>query len=123
MSVRIDIEQVRTVEEGPIYRVYTSVIYNAGIDRSVFVFNTDTEEFEHVATSWDMNNTPNNRDDAALNSINYYRQTEVTKDFSSVTVAIEFAIYTRARVAALTREYDAVETIFEGSGTYSYTEG
>ena len=121
MSVRIDIQQDRTVEEGPLYRVATSVIYNSGIDRNVFVFNTTTEEFEHVATTWDMEHLPKSKDDAALAGDGFYRLPSVTKDFDTVMTATEFAIYTRGRVAALVREYEAVSTTFEGSGTYTYT--
>ena len=121
MSVTIQVQQVRTVEEGPLYRVDTSVVYNKGIDRNVFVFNTETEEFEHVATPWDMENTPGTRQEAILGDINYYRLSAVVKDFELVTVASEFAAYTLGRLSALAREYEIVGETFEGSGTYTYT--
>ncbi len=122
MSVRIDVQQTRSVEEGPLYRVVTSVVYNTGIARSIFVFNTETEVFEHVATPWDIENTPDNRAAALLGPIDYYRLTAVTRDFSTVEEAEEYAVYTLGRVALLAREYGLVASSFEGSGTYSYTE-
>lgn len=121
MSVRLDIRQTRSVEEGPLYRVVTSVIYNSGIDRSIFVFNTETDVFEHVATPWDIDNTPDSKAEAVTETINYYRLTEVTRDFSTAEEASEFAVYTLSRISLLAREYNLVQSSFIGSNTYTYT--
>ncbi len=121
MSVRIDVTQLRTVEEGPIYRVSTSVVYNTGIDRNIFVFNTETEEFEHVASPWDIENLPTTQAQAILDNCDYYRQSSVIKDWDDIEEAIEFAAYTLSRVSSLAQQYELAESAFEGSGTYSYT--
>lgn len=121
MSVRIDVDQNRTVEEGPLYRVETLVTYNTGIDRNIFVFNTETEVFEHVATPWDIDNRPISRDQAILDDSNYYRLAAATKDHSTVDEATEFAAYTLSRISSLAQDYELTSSTFEGSATYSYT--
>jgi len=123
MSVRIEIEQVRSVLEGPAYRVYTSVIYNTGIDRNIFVFNTETEAFEHVATPWDLENCPADRQTALNEGIDYYRLDNVTRDGDEVEEATSYATYTLARISALAQAYQLVANQFEGSNTYSYLGG
>jgi hypothetical protein len=121
MSVQIEIQQDRTVEEGPLYRVATSVVYNSGIGRNIFVFNTETQVFEHVATPWDMENVPNSRDEALTDASAFYRLPEVTRDFDVVATAIEYALYTRSRVEQLARDYGLTDDLFVGSGTHTYT--
>ncbi len=121
MTVRLEVKQARSVEEDDIYRVVTLVEYNQGISRNIFVYNTETEEFQHVATPWDIENLPNNRADALAEGDSYYRLTAVTRDFSTVELAQEFAAYTLGRISTLAREYNLAVTSFEGSGTYTYT--
>ena len=121
MSVRIDVTQERTVVEGPIYRVTTAVFYNTGIDRNIFVFNTETEVYEHVASPWDMENLPSTRAQAVTDDVAYYRLYTTVNDWDDVGEAIEFAAYTLSRISSLAQQYELVESAFEGSGTYSYT--
>ncbi len=121
MSVRIDIDQQRTVEEGPLYRVVTSVFFTTGIDRNIFVFNTETDAYEHVASPWDMENLPTSKAQAITDDVTYYRLAAVTKDWEDVGEATEFAAYTLSRISSLAQQFGLVESAFEGSGTYSYT--
>jgi len=121
MSVRLDIEQSRSVIEGPIYRVVTAVDYNLGIDRNIFVFNAETDVFEHVATPWDIDNTPTDKQTALNTGIDYYRLDTVTKDSDTVAEASTFAAYTLGRISSLAQAYELVESDFVGSNTYSYT--
>ena len=120
MSVRLGVEQVRTVEEGPTYRVVTTVYYNLGVDRNIFVFNAETDDFEHVATPWDLDNTPTSKQTALDTGVDYYRLSEVTKDNDTVDDASTFASYTLERISALARAYESVATEFAGTDTYSY---
>ncbi len=121
MSVRIDIEQVRSVLEGPVYRVYTAVTYNQGIDRNIFVFDTATEVFEHVASPWDLENLPTSRQEALNLGIDHYRLEKVTRDGDYVDEALDYATYVLARIASLTQAYELVVDQFTGSATSSYT--
>ncbi len=121
MNVRIDVEQVRTVEDGPLYRVATSVVYTTRIDRNIFVFNAATDAFEHVASVWDIDNLPTDKQTALNTSVDYYRLEAVTRDSADVAEASEFAVYTLSRIASLAQSYELVGNEYVGSDTHSYT--
>jgi len=121
MTVKIEIHQSRTVVAGPLYRVFTEVVHSIGIDRKIFVFNKDTEEFSHVATTWDMESLPGSLAEAQASSeIEYYRDNHCTKDYEDATDAAAFAVYTRGRVEYLVNQYAEMQTDFIGEGDYEY---
>jgi hypothetical protein len=120
MTVHIEIHQDKTVIEGPVYKIKTSVVYVSGINRNIFVFNTETQEFSHVATTWDMENLPDNRNDALLNDADYYRQSEAETLFENVDTAEAAALYTVARVEYLAKQYSTLSGSFIGSEDYTF---
>lgn len=121
MSVRIDLEQVKIVKTGPVYRVENSVTYARGISKKVFVHNTETGEFEHVASVYDMENYPESRTNANNNAISYYRDSVGYKEFENVQIAEDFTEYTYQRIVALIRTYEQAVESFEGTITHSIT--
>lgn len=120
MSVSIEVVQNRTLEEGPLYRVNTSVVHVMGINRNVFVFNTETQVFEHVATTWDMENLPIGRDAAVNADADYYRQDAVSVDYETETVGTEAASYTLGRLQSLATAYQIMKESFVGSDSHIY---
>lgn len=123
MSVRIEIHQARTVEEGPLYRIYTEVIHAVGISRAIFVFETESETFSHVATTWDMETFPDTLAEAQATAANYYRQDRCTKDYEEESVASSFAVYTRGRIDYLVRQYAGMQEDFIGEDDYEFVGG
>jgi len=123
MTVTIQFTQKRTLEDGPLYRVDTEVIYVSGIAQEIFVFNTDTDEFEHVAVTYDMQQYPAGKTAALQEGSSFYREKQAIVDYSSQNTAVEAATYTRARIQLLAREYQTVNDEFIGENTYSYTGG
>ncbi len=121
MSVHIEIHQVRSVDEGPVFKVDTTTTYASGIEKEIFVFQTDTQEFSHVATVYDMETYPNNYDDAVTTSALYYREDQVVVGFAAQTTAMESAVYTAARVDSLATQYNTLKTVFEGAFDYVFT--
>lgn len=121
MSVRIEVLQTRSVVEGPLYRVETQVTYVSGIDRNIFVFNTELEEFSHVATTWDMDNLPEGKLNAENEDKNYYRKDVVRVDYATETLGSEAATYTLSRIEYLARIYAAVVDSFIGAESHVYT--
>lgn len=122
MTVQVDIHQDRTVEEGPIYRVATSVTYSNGIDNAVFVLSTDTDVFSRVATVWDMIHVPNDKVLAQLDLEVYYRSSAAIQDFEDQEAAIAGAAYTESRVELLVHAYNLMSTVFAGEDDASYVE-
>jgi hypothetical protein len=120
MTVRIEMRQTRELLEGPIYRVKNEVYYASGIEKEVFVFQVVDEEFDHVAYPYDMEETPVGKLAAATAGNNFYRASEVTRDYNTLVKALEFAIHSRGRVEYLADEYETATEGFEGEADYVY---
>jgi hypothetical protein len=121
MSVHIEIQQIRSVDEGPVFKVDTKTTYAAAIQKEIFVFQTDTQDFSHVATVYDMETYPNDYDTAVANSDEYYRKDQAVVGYAVQQVALDAAIYTAARVDSLAHQYNTLKTSFEGSFDYIFT--
>jgi hypothetical protein len=87
------------------------------IDDAVFVFKTTGGAFDHVATPLDMETYPDTQVAAALASLTFYRQNAVTKTFTTVQTAQDFADTLRSRLTSLANEYTLVVTTFLGTTT------
>lgn len=118
MTATITHTQVRSLV-GNSYQVQDTVTASTTIDDAVFVFTTSGGLFDHVATVLDMLTYPDTQSAAALASLAFYRQTTVTKTFTAVNTAQDFATTLISRMKTLAAEYDVVTTAFVGttSGT------
>jgi len=121
VSVRIDLKQTKTVEAGPVYRVLNQVTYAENIPSQIFVHDTETEEFVHVATVWDLQTYPFTRDEAISGLIPYYLAAQCTKDYSDIQSALDFTAHVYSRVEWLVRDYETANDVFEGVLTHSIT--
>lgn len=115
MSVQIDYTQVKTVEEGPRYRIQTIVNYTSGITREIFVFNTELGTFQHVATVWDMEHITPDHDLAVLEGRDFYRASACDVSYETQTTALDFADYTNNRIQDLATQYARATGQFEGT--------
>lgn len=120
MTVRIEMRQIRTLEEGPIYRVKNEITYASGIQKEVFVFTVVDEAFSHVAYPYDMENVPVGKEAAAQAGNNFYRALDVIRDYDTLLKATEFAVHSRGRVSFLADEYELATEGFEGENDYIY---
>jgi hypothetical protein len=121
MDVKVDIRQTCTVVEGNLYRVKLEVLYASNISNKIFTY--DLEGFSRVATVWDIENIEaTSLSEAESLGLTFYRQASVTKDFDQSSKAIEFATYSRNRIAWLVEEYKAATSGFEGVTEYTYTD-
>jgi hypothetical protein len=96
------------------YRVVDSITSTVGIDDACFVFKVADGLFDHVATVLDMHTYPDNVTAAQNANLPYYRQASVTKDFSDVNIAKDFADTLKSRLTSLAKEYDLSVTAFVG---------
>lgn len=122
-TVRIEVTQERTVTEGPLYNVKTTVTYTQGIEKQIFVFDTETQDFSHVATPYDMDNFPSDRDTAIGDAVDYYREEGADVSYQTETTAYNAAAYTLQRIDSLAVQYDAVQNEFKGTDMHVYTGG
>lgn len=119
MTVRIDLKQTKTVEEGPLYRVHNQVTYAHEIPQKVFVFNVETGEFDHVATVWDLQSYPFTKDEAILEHIPYYLASECSREYPDIQSALDFTSYVYSRIEWLVRDYKDATGVFTGVLTHS----
>lgn len=117
MSVTITHTQTRTVEEGPVYVVEDVVTATTGIDPEVFVFATDDDRFNRIATVDDMFRLPADASQALTAGVDYYRAAEVRREFTSLRDADNAAITIGERLQLLAVEYDAAVNAFVGTTT------
>ena len=122
MTVTLEYVQTKAIEEGPLYKVTTLVEYVHGIQETIFVYRTETQEFEYVATVWDMDNLPNTYEEALAEGVNFYRANTATKSYASIETADEFALYTRGRIDNLITDYSAARGEYPGTARHIITE-
>lgn len=120
-TVIIEVKQVKTVEEGPLYQVDTDVLRAQNIDQNIFVFVTETDVFSRVATTWDMQSFPSSKVQAELDGKEFYRQKQAVVSYDDESVAVEYSAYTLGRIRYLAQAYQTVTDDFVGSATYTYT--
>ncbi len=121
MSVSLDLKEVRTIESGGIFRVYMEVEYASEMPKEIFIHNTETEEYAHVATMADMALYPVGKDASVAARANYYRALTLTRDFTNEIPANEFGPYTRLRVELLVEQYVEGFGDFPGTDHYNFT--
>jgi len=115
MSVTIDYTQVRTVEEGPLYKVVTTVSYVENIAPEIFVYNVESDTYEHVATVWDMEHVITSRSQAQIDGLRYYRRSNCTVEYPAQSTALAFVDYVKDRVEDLALQYARATENFEGT--------
>lgn len=120
-TVTIEVKQVRTVLEGPLYQVDTSVILAQNIEQEIFVFATVTDVFDHVATVWDIANYPPTKEQATLTGAMFYRKAQAVVPYENENTAVEAAAYTLNRIRTLVNKYQTVNDEFIGTDTYIFT--
>lgn len=123
MTIHIELYQEKSVIEGPLYQVVTSVKYVSGIDRNIFVYETETGIYSHVATVWDMAQWPSTQREAQLNLKDYYRDDSSTVTYPVASIAADAAVYIEDRVRFLAAQSEISDTEFEGSETIIIDEG
>lgn len=123
MSIHIELHQEKTVLEGPLYEVVTTIEYIEGLDRNIFVYETETGEYSHVATVWDMAEWPASQREAQLDFKNYYRDDSATVSYPVPSVARDAAAYIQSRVQSLAAQSVVSEDAFVGSETITIDEG
>ena len=117
MSSSITHTQTRSLQAGSIYRVVDSISASTTIDPSLFVFSTDSQKYNRVATVLDLAVLLDTYAAAVTAGAAYYRLAEVTYDTAVLEDAVEFAVEIKGLLAALLHDYDLATTSFVGAET------
>lgn len=120
MTVKIEIKQEQDILSDGRYRVSIKVIYTENISSAIFVFNTETQEFSNVAFPCDIWLYPIGIDNGVNEGASFYRLDTVVSFFDDVSVALNFAAYTRSRIYWLSEQYTESINSFVGSTEYTF---
>ena len=119
MAISLTLGQVRTIEQNNTYKVVTSVTAASGIPAEVFVFNTSSQTYSHVASTFDMVTYP---DAANINQgVAFYRASSATLTSTNVEEAADVASQLKTLVADLVTAYAAEVVGFVGTSSNTYT--
>lgn len=111
----VTLHQVRT-NEGPAgYKIVSTVTAATGMDKEIFVFNSASDEFDHVAVPLDFY-WPITKDILKA----YYRKDSCEKSFMDVNLALDFVAMIKNRVNVLTTQMTAEAATFPGDDTTNY---
>jgi hypothetical protein len=116
-------EVIQDASDGSLtYRVACQITATEGVSLALFVFDVLHQVYNHIATVYDLEHFPESVGDALSQGVDFYRQQEVTRDFTSQHTALDFAKVTRARLRRLAADLpDALETFTGVPTTYVYT--
>ena len=121
MSVSITLQQVNSTyndeDNQPVYKSENEISASEGIPLALFVFAVSDDSYSHVASTHDLETYPTSRAEAVNESVDYYRLSQVTREFDSIADAQAFALHVRSRLQFLSNDYPAVKDAFEGSET------
>ncbi len=123
MSVSVDIRQQTWVLDGPLYRVKTSVVAAQGVSTALFVFKTVSDAFDHYATVADLIRWPDNKADALSQTLGFYRQAIVQRDWSNVDQMNRDLMVTVERLQAVVDDWDSSNTTTALDRTLTLTSG
>ncbi len=108
MEVSFSLRQVATALDGPIYRVKNEITAATNADPAVFVFKTANQTFSHYASAAEMEQWPDNYEDAVADALTFYRLTEVTRDWDTVAEQNADVEITAARIQALATDLENI---------------
>lgn len=125
MSVSITLVQKNTTVTNPTTGApsYTSdneVPATLGIPLQLFVFNTTTGEYSHVAATADVEAYPVGQATAVTQGKPFYREAKVVRTFTNILDAQAFADHVKQRMQYLTNEYPVAQDTFLGDTTTTF---
>lgn len=121
MAVTLTVSRVNSITAGALFQAAYTVTASANIGPAVFLTNTATQAFGHVATAADMQTYPDTRAQALVDGAQYYRQNTATVAFAALADTQAFITLTDSRLTALCVEQNALLPGFEGTTVLTVT--
>jgi len=114
-DVTIKAQIIREIPADGIYRVRVDIIDVTNIDFDVLVFDTETGNYSHVATVFDLETYPAGQPAAAASNLTFFRDRGVIANFSNIRDATGFEQVTENRLKILAVAWGSVTDAFTGS--------
>lgn len=117
MTVSITAKFVMSIPSAGIFRIQAEIINAINIPMDVFVFRSEVDVFSNVATIYDLETWSTSID----TDLECYRGRIASVDYPSIAAATSFISITKHRLNHLVTSFSAIEGIFPGSETITYT--
>lgn len=105
-NVSLTLHQTTSVTPGSggaTYQATSVVEASRGIDKAVFVFRTDTQGFDHHATTADLEVVTTSLELAVAERQPFYRKDSVTRTWPTLSLMQKDIMFTRANLGLLVR--------------------
>lgn len=113
--------QFETLSKEESFETRINVTDSSNIGMDVFVFDTETAAFSHVATVFDYETYPATRDSASAMNLPFYRGRSILRTDSRLVKAEEFETLTKSRITILCRQWDIVRSDFATAETVTFS--
>lgn len=117
MTVTIQADFTKDIPADNQYRVQVSIVDATNITLDVLVFDTESGEYSHVASVFDMETYPVGQEAAASGNLVYFRDRGAAVTYNLLKSADEFIAITQGRLKTLANGWDVVVTDFSGTET------
>lgn len=112
MAVEINLQAVKSVVAGPKYAVVCTITSAVGIPMECFVYDAHEDVYSRVAAVDDMVMLG-----TGFSNVDYYRRSNATMRFDSISAAIEAVNVVHERLKKLAVDYDKTVNVFVGTTT------
>lgn len=117
MTVTIQAKFTKDIPVENQYRVQVSVTDATNIGLDVLVFDTESGEYSHVASVYDMETYPVSQEVAASGNLVFFRDRGAVVTYNLLKSADEFIGVTQGRLKTLANGWDEVVSSFSGTET------
>jgi hypothetical protein len=106
LEVQFDARTVVQPDGVVLYRVQVTALSSSGIEKEVFVFDTNTNAYEHVASVWEMESLPSSPGQASAQDANYYRASSMVRLHTTSKAASDLIADIKTRLSLLRTLWD-----------------
>jgi hypothetical protein len=124
MNVSITLSQVQSIidDQGtPKYRVANQISATENLTLALFVNDVDPDAYSHIASPYDLESYPEDRNAAIDAGLDFYRRSDATRDFTALDEALYFAAVVRQQLAYLAPATAETADAFPSTTTYVFT--
>ncbi len=99
--ISVNLNQVTSIQDGPLYRVKNEILEASGISKALFTYSTASQAFSNYATPADMEQWPESYEAAVQDAKTFYRLAYVQRDWTTIHEMNSDLVATRGRIQAL----------------------
>lgn len=104
-----------------VYVSHNEITASTNIPRTLFVLSVTNDEYDRVASTYDIARLSDDKATAIANSSDYYLVTNVSRNHATLVEAILFSDHVKDRLSFLVKDYPRALDDFVGANTMTFT--